>query len=287
MFKPAQKIPEWFMLLTIAFDLVLLIAGCSTGAIGLSGSAPASAGLHPSFAAPSWRGEANAAAVVCGLTKVDKSRYNGWDGDCPGCDTDAAVFALACRSNGISYDLLFNADATAANIERLAREAVSKLAPGGLLILYYSGHGGQTSDPSDPSETDGRSETICLWDGQLSDNVVWSLLCRVPPGIRVWMVTDSCHSGTNYRGPHDYAGMVRARSAGRVPDLLHWGGCADGKYSYGSAQGGTFTTALVDAYAAGQSYRAWFAGAAALMPANQRPTCESTGSDFSGFPAFR
>lgn len=235
-----------------------------------------------------YRSGNNSAAVICGLTRVDPSKYGGWTGDCPGCDVDAQVFAAACESNRVSYELLLNSQCAYPNVLGRARHALTGLTPGGLLILYFSGHGGQVSAAA-PGEADGKDETLCLWDGPLRDDDVWRLLCEVPQGIRIWMITDSCHSGTNYRGkPHSYAKALRSRSVSqREPDLLHWGGCADGRYSYGTSQGGTFTTALVDSYIRDQSYAAWFAAAARRMPAAQQATCEFTGDDFRRLPAFR
>lgn len=227
--------------------------------------------------APSER----SAAVICGLTRVDPRRYGGWGGACPGCDVDAEAFAIACQSEGVPYELLLNEQASSIGIVASAKRAVATLKPGDLLILYLSGHGGQQQDTTG-DEADGRDETLCLWDGPLSDDVVWQTLAQVPKGIRVWMITDTCNSGTSYRAPHRY----KARNADG-PTLLHWGGCADGKSSFGSEQGGTFTTALVDAYKPGQSYADWFAGAKRRMPATQIPTCEFTGDDYQSLPAFR
>ena len=147
-------------------------------------------------------------------------------------------------------------------------------------------------------EADGKDETLCLWDGQMTDDVVWSWLCKVPAGVRIWMITDTCNSGTNYRGVQQLTPGIRARSRtanlspltsslSPAPSLLHWGGCADGRSSFGSPQGGTFTTALVDAYVAGQSYAEWFASAKAKMPPGQTPTCESVGLEFADHPSFR
>lgn len=222
-----------------------------------------------------------AAAVICGLTRVDPKCYGGWAGECPGCDVDAQTWALACRSDGVPYELLLNEKANYLGIVASAKRAVSTLSAGDLLILYISGHGGQVDDASG-DEADGKDETLCLYDGQLSDDSLWQLLAQVPKGIRVWMITDTCNSGTNYRAPHSY------RSAADIgPVLLHWGGCADGKSSFGSAQGGTFTTALIDSYKNGQSYADWFAAARRRMPFTQRPTCETNGEDFTGLPAFR
>lgn len=223
-----------------------------------------------------------AAAVICGLTAVDPRKYGGWKGDCPGCDVDAQSWAIACQSEGVPYELLLNSRATHKGIIASATRACSTLSKGDLLILYISGHGGQQAD-AEGDEPDQLDETLCLWDGQLSDDVVWQLLCQVPTGVRVWMVTDTCNSGTNYRAPHSYRSLLQSGG----PTLLHWGGCADGKSSFGSAQGGTFTTALVDSYKQGQSYDAWFKDAKRRMPPSQRPTCESVGPDFKTLPAFR
>jgi hypothetical protein len=223
-----------------------------------------------------------ASAVIAGLTRVDPRKYNGWKGACPGCDVDAHTFAAACDGEGVPYALLLNEEATRDNIVAAAREAVRSLAPGGLLILYISGHGGQR--PAAPgNETDGKDETLCLYDGRLVDDAVWRLLIQIPDGIRVWMITDTCNSGTNYRSPRSYAADARGLNVA----LLHWGGCGDGQYSYGSAQGGHFTTALVDAWRRGQSYAAWFAEAKRLTPKTQVPTCEVVGDFDTSIPVFK
>lgn len=223
-----------------------------------------------------------AAAVIAGLTRVDPARYNGWKGACPGCDVDAHTFSLACAGENIPYALLLNEQATRANIVAAAADAVRSLEDGGLLILYLSGHGGQAAS-ADPDEPDGKDETLCLYDGPLRDDAVWDLLMQIRPGIRVWMITDTCHSGTNYRSPRSYT--AEARGLGVA--LLHWGGCGDGQYSYGSTQGGHFTTALVDAWERGQSYDAWFKRARALTPRTQVPTCEAAGDFNVNVPAFQ
>lgn len=240
-------------------------AACETGACSEAKAVPAK----------------RSAAVICGLTAVDPVKYGGWKGECPGCDVDAQAFAIACQSEGVPYELLLNRQANYIGIVASAKRACATLSAGDLLVLYISGHGGQVADTTG-DEDDGKDETLCLWDGQLSDDALWQLLAQVPKGVRVWMITDTCNSGTNYRAPHRY----RARIADG-PTLLHWGGCADGKSSFGSAQGGTFTTALVDSYRTGQSYADWFVSAKRRMPFTQRPTCEFTGSDFQFLPSFR
>ena len=229
-----------------------------------------------------------AAAVICGLTRVDPKAYGGWSGDCPGCDVDAQAFAVACQSEGIPYEMLLNEKASYPLVLAAAKRAIDQLNAGDLLIPYISGHGGQTAAAGDASETDGKSETICLYDGQLVDDKVWELLQKAKAkGVRVWMITDTCNSGSNYRSPHNYTRALKSRLSPSDPQLLHWGGCADGKSSFGSAQGGTFTTALVDSYKKGQSYADWFKSLSRRMPLTQRPAAEFTGDDFQTLPAFR
>ena len=224
----------------------------------------------------------NVFALAVGLTHVDPAFYRGWSGACPGSDVDVSIFAEMCATEDVPHWILRNDEATLRGITARAKTAVQSLAPDGLLILYFSGHGGQLREAVAGSEPDGQDETICLWDGPLRDDEVWTLLQQIPAGIRVWMITDSCNSGTNYRGVHDYASGIAARATreGRDPSavsLLHWGGCGDGESSWGSAQGGHVTTALVDAWDRGQSYATWFEGAARVTPKTQVPTCAIVG----------
>ena len=230
------------------------------------------------------------AAVCVGLTRVDPARYGGWRGVCPGCDVDARVFADACRDHGLSTVTLLDEAATWENVLAAVETQADLLAPGGLLAVFVAGHGGQVAAGADESEADGMSETICLYDGPLVDDKVWELLQHARArGIRVWFVTDTCNSGTNYRAPYEYARGVDERTPfwRSEPDMLHWGGCADGESSYGTSQGGSFTTALVDSYAPGQSYAAWFAAARSRMGRGQTPVCEWTGRDFRHKEAFK
>lgn len=271
----------------------ILLSACGALALVLSQAGCRLVEPPDRIVLPHYRATNSAAAVVAGLTRVDPAAYNGWSGDCPGSDVDAETFALMCEGEGVPLALLRNTGATRAGVLDAARSMVATLAPDGLLILYFSGHGGQKRQAVSGSEPDGQDETICLWDGPLRDDDVWTMLQRLPAGVRVWMITDSCNSGTNYRGVHDYAGGIAAAAAregrGRSVSLLHWGGCGDGEYSYGSPQGGHFTTALVDAWRRGQSYAEWFAEARRLTPPTQVPTCAALGEavEWQHRPAFR
>lgn len=290
--------------LVFAMTLALACCGCKTGIDSivdtfLSENSCSSCCVDRTNSVES----ANRVAVICSLTKVDPKKYGGWDGDCPGTDVDSGIFAAMCDQYGIPYTKLENEQANSENVLSKSVAACDSLGPsGGLLILYFSGHGGQVTSSS-KDEEDGLDETICLWDGQLRDKHIWSLLTRVPKNVRVWMVTDCCNSGTNYRKPRDFAKSIRkmARERGELrlarglvrratdeePHLLHWGGCGDGESSYGSESGGQFTAALVDTFSTRKTYREWFNDAVKRMPKYQSPTCGETGVSFQDTLIFR
>ena len=236
-------------------------------------------------APPKAAGAAGRAAVVVGVSRVDPAAYGGWAGACPGTDRDAAAAADACAEGGIPCEVLLDEAATKAGVVAAAERAARSLGPDGLLLLYFSGHGGQRLGTG---EDDGRDETICLYDGQLLDDTVWRLLSRVPAGVRAWMVTDCCHSGTNFRAapPHDYAKGVR-RWWRREPDLLHWGAARDGTSAVGTAAGGFFTLALREAWRPGITYADWFRAALPFVKGEQTPVESYTGADFRSREAWR
>jgi hypothetical protein len=80
-------------------------------------------------------------------------------------------------------------------VTRDITEATKKLEKGDLFFLSYSGHGGQLPDLSGEEE-DQMDETWCLYDGELVDDELYALLGRFVKGVRVLVLSDSCHSGT-------------------------------------------------------------------------------------------
>jgi len=251
--------------------LVLTTLACCAGGCALPGGGPSSetpAAPVTDLYTPSTSTGIIKRALVVGYTHVDPAAYGGWDGDCPGCDVDAEVAALRLQAKGFEVILYHNAEGTKDRLEAAALAATIDMRPQDLFVIVVSGHGGQVADTSG-DEDDGFDETICLWDGQATDDWLGTVWSRMRGHNRVLFVTDTCNSGTNYRSrrsirrsvPRDYAGQ-----------LIHIGGCADGQSSYGDAQGGVMSTALwVDSWRDDATYAQWYAAMAALMPFNQRP----------------
>ena len=99
-----------------------------------------------------------------------------------------------------------------------------------MLVLYVSGHGGQVDD-GDTTEADGLSETLCLWDGEMTDTYLAGLLAQIPAGVRLFFVTDTCNSGTNYRRRRR---LDKAVPAAFRAGLIHFGGAPTGSAASGA-----------------------------------------------------
>lgn len=142
-----------------------------------------------------------ALSIHIGVDRVDPEHYGGWDGRLNACEKDARSLAAVARAQGIrSRKLLLTRDATAANVTQAIADAAARLGAGGLLFLTYSGHGGQVPD-WDFEEDDDLDETWVLYDRQLLDDELHALWTRFEPGVRILVLSDSCHSGTQTRAP--------------------------------------------------------------------------------------
>jgi uncharacterized caspase-like protein len=108
--------------------------------------------------------------------------------------------ASLATSQGIASNVLITADATRAKALDGIRKAAKQLKSGDLFLLSYSGHGGQVDDVSG-EEDDKLDETWCLYDGQLIDDELYLELSRFGKGVRIVVLSDSCHSGTVTRAP--------------------------------------------------------------------------------------
>ncbi|HEY6575041.1 MAG TPA: caspase family protein, partial [Mycobacterium sp.] len=71
----------------------------------------------------------------------------------------------------------------------------AELDDGDFLFLTYSGHGGQVPDQNG-DEIDGYDETWCLYDTELVDDSLYGALCTFKEGVRIFIMSDSCHSET-------------------------------------------------------------------------------------------
>ena len=152
--------------------------------------------------------KASAAAAVAkpkalslhiGLNAVAASAYGGWSGPLAACEFDANDMAAIAKTKGMRSSVLLTKKATRASVLAALRAAAKALRKGDLFFLTYSGHGGQVPDVNG-DEPDKRDETWCLYDGQLIDDELYLELGRFGAGVRILVLSDSCHSGSVARG---------------------------------------------------------------------------------------
>src|ERR1700704_4650095 len=136
-----------------------------------------------------------ALSLHLGLNSVSAGHYGGWSGELAACEFDANDMAAIAKARGMKPTVLLTKRAPRAAARAGIRGAAKTLKSGDLFLLSYSGHGGQIPDVSG-EEADKQDETWCLYDGQLIDDELYAELSGFAAGVRILVLSDSCHSGT-------------------------------------------------------------------------------------------
>lgn len=131
-----------------------------------------------------------------GLNTVDQNHYANYQIlDLVACEADADDMAAIAKKQGFSSTKLKSNEATRNAIITNIRNASNSLSSGDFFLITYSGHGGQVKDINF-DEYDNEDETWCLYDGQLIDDELGNLWADFAQGVRILIISDSCHSGT-------------------------------------------------------------------------------------------
>jgi len=154
-----------------------------------------------------------------GLNYVDSNHYKDekgkpWNGRLKGCENDARSMQQLANSQGFESTILLREKASSQEVSNKIRLAAQTLQSGDIFFLSYSGHGGQAWDISGdeqaneaPSkglmEAGGKDETFCFYDRQFLDDEMNRNLAYFKVGVRVLVLSDCCHSGTNTRDISD------------------------------------------------------------------------------------
>ena len=125
------------------------------------------------------------------------------------CINDAkAMLQLIQKRNDLKEYVLLTDDETSStpptrlNILKAFDWLFKDVEPGSNLFIHYSGHGGSVRDKTG-KESDGMNETLCPCDfeksGEILDDVLNICLVKraVELGVHLFVITDSCHSGSN------------------------------------------------------------------------------------------
>lgn len=113
-----------------------------------------------------------------------------------GCENDAeAMHNLAQVAGFDAMPPLLGADATFDRVFNTIA-GVAPMKAGDIFLFTFSGHGTRRSS-DDPTETDGKDESIVLSDKIMTDNVfrrqLWPMFGT---DVRILGISDSCRSGT-------------------------------------------------------------------------------------------
>lgn len=136
-------------------------------------------------------------AIHIGLNFVDPQYYDGeWDGKLNFCVKDAEAMADITKSKEYTKSIpLHNENATREKVGRALIRMSEHCQPDDILVLTYSGHGGSLPDLNGDEE-DKVDETWCLYNGHLIDDELNNLYAMFQEGVRIFVISDSCHSGT-------------------------------------------------------------------------------------------
>ena len=241
-----------------------------------------------------------------GLNKIDRKHY-GTDGKLAGCHNDARDMEEMARSLGYDKRVkLLDEQGTVVAVKREINAAAADLRPGDIFLMTYAGHGGQVPDTNgdEAGDTlggaagDGRDETWCLYDRMLVDDELYTLLGGFLRGVRVVVISDSCHSGTvtraadadgRFLGLHNLDQLYEtrgeeydevqasypARDRVRIgASVILISGCMDNQTSGDGAANGLFTEKLKATWNGGKfqgSLRKLRTQIVQIMPPNQTP----------------
>lgn len=153
-----------------------------------------------------------AIGIHIGLNAVDPRSYEGWGGELNACENDARDMAAIGKSQKMRSRALLTKRATRRAVLTALATAARTLKKGDYCFVTYSGHGGQLPDRNH-DEPDAYDETWCLYDGEISDDQLDQAWAKFRSGVRILVLSDSCHSGTVTRAA--FMSALRAASPGR------------------------------------------------------------------------
>jgi len=128
------------------------------------------------------------------------NNYPGTHMDLQGCINDANDWAAELSSRGFAVTKLIDAQATKAAMSKAFKAIVGGAKKGDTTVITFSGHGTYVPDLNG-DEVDGLDEGLCPYDLQtggaaLLDDEIHAIFSSRAAGVRLVLISDSCHSGT-------------------------------------------------------------------------------------------
>jgi Subtilase family/Caspase domain len=131
-----------------------------------------------------------------GLNAIDPDHYPGVP-LLKAAVNDAVFWEAFAKRAGYTTSALHDAQATSGAVTKLLEEYAGIAIPGDILLLTYAGHGGQIPNDKPGGFDDERNDqTWCLYNRQLLDDELYECFEKFKEGVRILVVSDSCHSAT-------------------------------------------------------------------------------------------
>jgi metacaspase-1 len=201
-----------------------------------------------------------------------------------GCVNDATDISQIAESQGFKKPRNFAGKPSATLVDDEAthdrvlseiKAVAGQMSEGDVFVLHYSGHGLENNTVDESGDVDTCWATF---DEPLIDNDLFSAWFLFPKLTRIFMISDSCHSGTMSRTPgkrnlggednqratieahpevfkrlKKRAAEVRAATKGKTPDagVLLLSGCRDEEESSDGDGNGLLTSKLKEVWADG------------------------------------
>lgn len=131
---------------------------------------------------------------------IGVNNYPGTQMDLHGCINDAEDWSTELAARGFAVTKLIDAKATKAAMSKAFKALIGGASKGDVVVITFSGHGTYVPDLNG-DELDGLDEGLCPYDlqtggGALLDDEIHAIFASRAAGVRVVLISDSCHSGT-------------------------------------------------------------------------------------------
>jgi hypothetical protein len=141
-----------------------------------------------------------AIALLVGLLKVDSNYcHDDRREGIAGCVVDADNMQSLLNQKRFVITKLLNEQATTESILKTINDAASRLVDGDLFVFFFVGHGDQVPDKNG-DENDKKDEALAAYDRPIIDDELPPIWAKFRPGVRILMISDTCNSGTIFRG---------------------------------------------------------------------------------------
>jgi metacaspase-1 len=251
-----------------------------------------------------------------GLDHVSTDAYSGWDGRLSVCSDDMDAMARIAEDRGFAVRrVMGDRHATRGAVFEALAEMARCAVAGDAVLVTFSGQGGQVPDLTS-DECDGGDDSWCLWDGQILEDEIRASLLQFARGVRVVVISDTCHAGTLVRSfvpcsaardrarhmPQEiaYATYIRHRemydsARAHVAGVRHHepcasvlalAGCQDNQAAVDGAFNGAFTAVLLRVWRHGGfegDWRQFHRKIVAEMPPSQTPRLSTSGGHWPAF----